>query len=241
MKIGAGKLVLREHNPRRVMAIRVGLSVLAVVALWLTATIAYRMGGNDNRSLRDERDQLLLQLAEAEAQVSTLRERVAILERGTQIASDAGSRTREELTQRDQLLADLRAEVAFYESLVVSGNSVQGVQIHSLRFAAGPAGAWTFQLTLTHDAREAPEARGRVEWVAEGLESGEMRRLSGAELGLGNGTGRLEYAFKYFQVIRGDVLFPADFVPRRVDVRLVPADAGSDAVERSFEWREIVD
>lgn len=239
MKRGAGRFVLREDKPRRMWAIRIAVAVGVVAALFLAWNIAYRLGGDDNVSLRSGRDALSEQLGVAESELKALRERVAILERAVEVSDDASARTRQGLADRDRQIADLRAELVFYESLVASGNGAEGLQVHSLEMAPAPGGVWRFMLTLTHDAREAPEARGRIRLSVEGVGVGELRDLSWSQLGTANPEAGLEYAFKYFQVVRGDILFPADFMPRRVRVRLVPADTDTNDVERTFGWPDI--
>lgn len=239
MKRGAGRFVLREHQPRRMWAIRAAVTAGVLVALLLAWNIAYRLGGDDNASLRSERDALSEQLATAESELKALRERGAILERADQISDDADARTHQALADRDRQIADLRSELVFYESLVASGTGAAGLQIHSLEMNAAAHGVWRFMLTLTHDAREAPEARGRIRFSVEGVGDGELRELDWSQLGAANPEAGLEYAFKYFQVVRGDIVLPADFVPRRVRVRLVPVDTDTDDVERTFEWPDI--
>ena len=210
-----------------------------LAALFLAWNIAYRLGGDDNLSLQSERDALGEQLGAAESELKALRERVAILERAGQISDDVDARTRRVLADREWQIADLRAELVFYEGLVASGDGAEGLQVHSLEMTSARGGIWRFMLTLTHDAREAPEARGVIRLFVEGVGDGELRELGWSQLGTANRDTGLGYAFKYFQVVRGDILFPADFVPRRVRVRLVPADTDTDGFERTFEWPDI--
>jgi len=230
---------LREYRPRRIWAMRVAVAVGVVIALFVAWQVAYRLGGDDNASLFSERDALREKLFSAESELKVLRERVAILERADQISGDAETRTRQMLVERDRQIADLRGELVFYESLVASGDGAGGLQVHSLEMARAPGGVRRFVLTLTHDAREAPEAHGRVRLSVEGVGNGKLRELAWAQLGTVNPEAGLEYAFKYFQVVRGDILLPADFLPRRVRVRLVPAGSDTDGVERTFEWVDI--
>jgi hypothetical protein len=219
--------------------IRIAVTVGVVIALILAWNVAYRLGGDDNASLHSERDALEEKLAAAESESKALRERVAILERAGQISGDADTRTLQALTDRDRQIADLRSELVFYEGLVASGDGTEGLQVHSLEMAPAPGGVWRFMLTLTHDAREAPEATGRIGLSVEGVGDTGLVELGWADLGTANPEAGLEYAFKYFQVVRGDILLPADLVPRRVRVRLVPADSDKEDVERTFEWPDI--
>ncbi len=116
-------------------AIRAAVTAGVLVALLLAWNIAYRLGGDDNASLRSERDALSEQLATAESELKALRERGAILERADQISDDADARTHQALADRDRQIADLRSELVFYESLVASGTGAAGLQIKVIRHA----------------------------------------------------------------------------------------------------------
>jgi len=48
----------------------------------------------------------------------------------------------------------------------------------------------------------------------------------------------VEYSFKYFQQVEGDVLLPPGLQPIRVIARLTPARG--NAVEQSFTWADAV-
>ncbi|MET0815649.1 MAG: DUF6776 family protein, partial [Pseudoxanthomonas sp.] len=63
-----------------------------------------------------------------------------------------------------------------------------------------------------------------------------LQRLGWADLRQQPNAPGVEYSFKYFQRVEGDLVLPADFKPTRVAVRLVP-QSGS-AVEQSFSWAD---
>ena len=48
----------------------------------------------------------------------------------------------------------------------------------------------------------------------------------------------MEYSFKYFQQVEGDVLLPPGLQPVRVIVRLQPQSGA--AVEQSFTWADAI-
>lgn len=62
-----------------------------------------------------------------------------------------------------------------------------------------------------------------------------MRRLDWNVLRQQPAAAGIEYSFRYFQQVEGDIVLPRGVRPVRVVVRLLPA-AGAAAVERSFTW-----
>src|SRR5262245_33755438 len=81
----------------------------------------------DNAGLQDEAEQL--------------RQRVATLTRSDQISRDANRDLQGAIADRDEEVAGLRADVAFYERLVGATSQRRGLSVHALRVQAqkGPA------------------------------------------------------------------------------------------------------
>jgi hypothetical protein len=63
-----------------------------------------------------------------------------------------------------------------------------------------------------------------------------MQKLDWAQLRQQPAPAPLEYSFKYFQQVEGDVLLPPGLQPVRVVARLQPQ--GGAVVEQSFTWAE---
>ena len=63
-----------------------------------------------------------------------------------------------------------------------------------------------------------------------------MQKLAWSELRQQQGAPGVEYSFKYFQQVEGDIVLPAGVKPVRVIARLVPVSGA--ALEQSFSWSE---
>jgi hypothetical protein len=68
---------------------------------------------------------------------------VATLTRSDQISRDANRDLQGSLAERDEEIAGLRADVAFYERLVGATAQRRGLAVHALKMAAGRP-AWHF-------------------------------------------------------------------------------------------------
>ena len=97
---------------------------------------------------------------------------------------------------------------------------------------------WHFVATLTQNLNRGAVNRGRLLISAEVSNGGRMQRLDWAELRQQRNAPGIEYSFKYFQQVEGDLVLPTGVKPVRVIARLVPASGA--AVEQSFTWSEAV-
>ncbi len=174
-------------------------------------------------------------------EVEQLRQRVATLSRSDQISRDANRDLQGTLAERDEEIAGLRADVAFYERLVGATAQRRGLSVQTLKLQAQskqPRGesAWHFAGTLTQTLNRGAISAGRLTLLVEGTRDGRLQKLSWADLRQQPGAPGVAYSFKYFQQVEGDVFLPAGVTPVRVTVRLQPRSG--PVVEHSFTWAE---
>ena len=172
------------------------------------------------------------------ARIARLEQRVATLSRSDQISRDANRDLQSTLADRDEEIASLRADVAFYERFVGATGQRHGLAVHDLRLQAQDTQVWKFTATLTQNLSRDAINSGRLTLAVEGSIGGRMQKADWATLRQQANAPGLAYSFKYFQQVEGEVMLPKDFKPLRVTVRLVPA--GGSAVEQSFPWPETV-
>ena len=108
--------------------------------------------------------------------------------------------------------------------------------MHELRLQPETGPAWHFTATLTQNVNRGAVNRGTLTLSVEGTRSGRMERLSWSDLRQQPGAPGLDYSFKYFQQLEGDLLLPPGLQPIRVIARLQPE--GGSALEQSFTWIE---
>ncbi len=176
------------------------------------------------------------QLQAQQRQLDDLRQRVATLARSDQISRDANRDLQGTLAERDEEIAGLRADVAFYARFVGSTAQRRGLNVHALQMVRQTGQAWHFTATLTQNLNRGAVNTGRLTLSVEGSRKGRMQRLDWPQLRQQPTPPGLDYSFKYFQQVEGDVLLPTDLQPVRVVVRLEPQ--GGAVVEQSFTWAE---
>lgn len=177
-------------------------------------------------------------MAALRASSDRLSQEVATLRRSDQISREANRDLQRTLAERDEEIAGLRADIAFYERFVGATGQRRGLSVHDLRMQRQGDDAWHFLATLTQNVNRGAVNSGRLTLGIEGTRNDKMERLSWSGLRKQSTAPGLEYSFKYFQQVEGEVILPANFKPLRVTVRLVPA--GGSAVEQSFPWPDTV-
>ena len=178
------------------------------------------------------------QLQAQQKQIDTLEQRNATLSRSDQISRDANKDLQGELAERDEEISGLRADVAFYERFVGATAQRRGLAVHELQMQPSGELAWHFVATLTQNLNRGAVNAGRLQVAVEGTREGKLQRLAWADLRQQPNAPGVEYSFKYFQQVEGDLVLPVGFSPTRVTVRLLPQ--GGPAVERSFAWADLV-
>ena len=171
-----------------------------------------------------------------QARIDELEQRAATLARSDQISRDANRDLQGTLAERDEEIAGLHADVAFYERFVGSTAQRRGLNVHELQLQPQAAGAWHFTATLTQNLNRGAVNKGRLTLAVEGSRNGRLQRLAWGELRQQADAPGIDYSFKYFQQVEGDVLLPAGLQPIRVIARVQPQSGA--AVEQSFTWVE---
>lgn len=165
-----------------------------------------------------------------------LAQQVATLTRSDQVSRGANTRLQSLLAEREEEIAGLKADVDFYERLVGATSQRRGLSVHALRMRAQQGGAWHFNAVLTQNLNRGSVSAGQLTLAVEGSQGGQLRRLDWNALRQQPRAPGIDYSFRYFQEVEGDVFLPAGFTPVRVIARLQPRRGA--AVEHSVTWAE---
>ena len=224
--------------PRAAAVRRRGTSLLFLVAwvaslgaVWWVAshTAAPRLAQADAARTQAERE-----LEAVSAELTTLRQRESTLARSDQISRAANAEVQEGLAERDEEIAALRADIAFYERLVGSTSQRKGLSVHVAEFAPEAGGTWRYQIMLTQTMNRGAISQGQMRFIVEGVRAGKLATVQWDELHQQRSAPAQAYSFRYFQQLDGNVMLPPDFTPQRVKVSLHGEDA---AVEQALDWK----
>ena len=175
------------------------------------------------------------QLRQQARRIEALEQRNTTLARSDQISRQANADLQATLAERDEEIAGLRADVAFYERFVGATGQRRGLSVHELKLMPQrDPQLWHFVATLTQNLNRGAVSSGRLQLALEATDGGSMRRLDWNVLRQQPSAPGVEYSFRYFQQVEGDIVLPRGVRPVRVVVRLLPASG--QAVEQSFTW-----
>ena len=173
-------------------------------------------------------------VAQQKRQLDELNQRLTTLARSDQISRAANGELQSSLAERDEEIASLRADVAFYERLVGSTSQRKGLSVHVAEFAPEAGGTWRYQIMLTQTLNRGAISQGQMRFSVEGVRDGKLAAVQWDELHQQRGAPGQTYSFRYFQQLDGNVMLPHGFTPQRVKVTLNGEDA---AVEQAFDWK----
>lgn len=174
-------------------------------------------------------------ISTANPEIEASKSRIVVLERSEQVAKAALAELQTTLRDREEEIAGVRADLAFYGRLV-GGAKREGIAVHALTLKpVNGSRAWNFDVTLTQNFRRGSETRGRLLLALSGVSDGKLVTLNWADLGQPSGSAGIDYAFKYFQQVSGTIMLPEGFEPNRV--RAIAEGEGGRA-DQEFSWNE---
>lgn len=223
------EIVRREPRlPRGVLAAAMfglGAIVAGLLAWWLLAPSS----GDPRAQLADSRRRLAAQ----QDVIAELQQRVATLTRSDQISREANADVQAMLAEKDEEIAGLRADVAFYERFVGNSGPRRGLAVHSVEFAPESGGSWRYEVVVTQSINRGGLTKGEMRFSVQGVRDGKLATVNWDELHQNAGAPAQDYSFRYFQRLGGSVILPAGFTPQRVEVTLRGSGAN---VEQTFDW-----
>jgi len=220
-------LVVRPQRPDRRW-----LRALVVVGVWLASLALAQVLLRQAGTLADH-----AALAGAKKEQEALLQRIAVLERSEQVARAANGDLQQSLRDRQEEIAALRADLAFYSRLT-NGGRLEALSVHGVHLQAGAAPrVYNFSVTLTQTLKSGQIASGRVRLSVNGVQGGKLTALGWGEIAPNQEGSGLAFSFKYFQQISGTLMLPEGFTPNRIRVE---ADAGGEMgrADQEFTWAD---
>jgi len=163
---------------------------------------------------------------------------VTLAEREVDVVRGANELLRESERDRQDEIANLQADLAFYRRLGGANGSQAPLAVHYLELqSTQSARVYRIIFTLTQNLRWASVISGQVELGVDGIQNGVAMHLTEVQL-LAESTDPLKFQFKYFQQLERLITLPEGFEASRLTIRLKSSGL-STAVEQSMEWQSL--
>lgn len=193
----------------------------------------------DSQEMQQLQDVIKFQkerIDELERDRSASAEKMALLERSSQIDQEAVRKVREELKNYQDERLQLDEELIFLRSMVSVKEDREGVQIHRFSLKKGASeGEFQYRFTVTQSVKNGDTASGWAFIAVDGLQDNEPAWLPLREL-TKEKTERIKVRFKQFQDVEGIIQLPGNFKPLKVIVEVKPGGKDLPEVKERFDW-----
>lgn len=229
-------VVVKTHHPWKTRLLMI-LGLLALVfGAWGVFEYGRFSAGFDTYEADKDRKALIKKNQQLHSDIATLREQKAFLERAAQIDKQAYEEQKARLRVLQAEILELKEELAFYRGIVSPRDASRGLRLQSLKIESnGTPRGYRYKVVLTQVLKNDRTARGKVRLQVEGLQNGGPKTYELGDL-TEKSIKELEYRFRYFQNIEGDIVLPKDFKPLRVSVAIHPRGGAEDEIEKTIDW-----
>lgn len=230
------RYVVRPHDAASQRRRMLWLGFAWLGSLLLAAIITALLGGawkSVGPSLSDRRAVRTLA-----AENEKLKQDVANLQRSQQVSDVANQALRKTITQRDEEISGLRADLGFYSRLVGGDAQREGMKVQevSLQPVQHSPVAWNLTVSLTQNVKRNDDTSGTTTVSVEGLRNNKVVQLDWSTLGDTAEKNGIPFRFRYFQQLHTTIALPADFRPTRLHVTVTPENG--DPVSRAVAWND---
>lgn len=234
-----GHLIIKQDRPFQIVVAVILLTIMLSTSIWFLLDESHWAFIKSRVALGQETKRLWDANRKLEEDNKMLRERIAMLERATQIDNQAAADLHEEMKKFQDEIYKLKEELVFYQGVVTASGSAEGLKIQGMQLEALPEKQhYHFKLILTHLGKDDIVAEGNVVVVMEGMQSGAARELNIKEVLAGPALD-LSFNFRNFKRLEGNLVLPEGFTPAQVNVILQPKNAKMPVVKRTFNWSEL--
>ncbi|QYJ78016.1 DUF6776 family protein [Shewanella acanthi] len=199
----------RKYRPSTVY-----LLLLVLVAFVLGAWVSFMLLNSDDPVVKHIGGKTQRLTAELEAQTQLLASKNLELT----VEREANAQMQGMFAEQMKKQKELERDLAFYRSIMSPDDNAEGVAIHGMEMTQGALkNELLFKLILTQLQKRKQAVQGRTEITLIGVQDGKPAELSVNKLT----GGKLEFDFRYFQVIETKVTLPDGFNLSQVKVKVV--------------------
>lgn len=193
-----------------------------------------------------ETQALQVRFDEQARELDELRQRMAVLSSGEQLAHQSNEQSRLNIKLLEEQNFKQQQELAFYKGVLAPDARVDGLLIRSFDIhPTEQAGLFRFKIMLSRVGKDDKPMQGRLHVQVDGRQAGKAKsllltQLSG-DLPDGSTEQSIPFAFKHLQAIPeggrlGELQLPEGFEPKQIRIK---ADVeGGKPVERQIEWTD---
>lgn len=224
----------RGERIRRLVILLVFSVVCGVGGFWLGGYYyhaRYQVTSEGFSSVREERDAL-------QEKATQYRQELIRLKRDQEVDQHSLRQAQGTIRELEKNLKERKSEITFYKSIMAPGDLEKGLQVFRLDLEpTRDDNRWRYNLVLSQIGDNNRFVSGHVNVELIGYVDGDRKTLSLDEISDSRDSSDIEFRFRYFQSVDGDMTIPAGFRPDSIQVTAV-ADRGNQRSERVFRWQD---
>ncbi|NQD93323.1 hypothetical protein HP532_11765 [Pseudomonas sp. CrR25] len=234
---------VRPSDPRRAGRVR-----LALLLLILAIPAAFYAGtwwqARSTQAFMAEHQALQTRLDDQEREQDQLRQRLAVVSSGEQLAHQANEQSRLTIKLLEEQIFKQQQDLAFYKGILAPASRREGLRIRTFELqATDKPRHFRYKLLLSRVGKDDKPLAGQLQVTVEGRQGGKAANLELAPLTRGlpdELPGQvISFSFKHFQAIPeagrfAELKLPEGFEPSQVRVRAEVK--GEKPFERTFKW-----
>jgi len=232
-----GAFVIRQHPTWRRRALRIGIVLGGIVALYLMYEWGRFEGGYSKFAEIQSRREVAAKVEALEQENERLRAEVAAAELARSVDHKAYAAVEKNLADLQGQVLKHREQLTFYRGIVSPEDGIGGLRIQRFQVLPGAAEHhFRLRLVLVQSMRQEAVVAGAVVVQIEGVRDNKPEQLALSKAGANTrADGQLPFQFRYFQNLEQDIVLPEGFEPRAVTVEVRSARLAP--VRESYPWR----
>lgn len=227
--------VVRARPPIQVWGLRLLMLTAVVAGGWGLFEYGRYQGGYDAGAAQERALAHQQQVQQMEQDNTRLRERLAIVQRSTQIEKRAYQELKGEVNALQEEILELKQELAFYRGIVSPGDVKKGLTLQRFELAPGSnERSYRYKMMLTQVLNNSNVAYGNIAVSIIGLQGDEEQELNLEQVS--ELDGELRFRFRYFQSFEGELFLPEDFIPSKVKLVVKPSSRKHNKLTETVDW-----
>lgn len=230
-------VLVRQRRGERLrrLLILLGFSITSgVVGFFLGGAhfqARYQAANEGFESVREERDRL-------QEAVSEYRQKLVRFQRDQEVDQYSLREAQGTIRELEEALQERRSEITFYKSIMAPEDLETGLQV--FRMDLDPTNnpdRWRYNLVLSQIGDNNRFVSGHVKVHLVGYVGEERQRLPLHRVSDSRENNEIDFRFRYFQSVDGNMTIPEGFEPHSIQVTAV-TDNGRETSEREFFWQD---
>jgi hypothetical protein len=171
------------------------------------------------------------------AKAAKFEQQIANLKLATEVDRKANTEVRAKVVELEMELAGLKQNNTFYRSLMRPAGSDKGIVVDPPSVTQNNSdGEYKYNLMVKQIVAKHQKVSGYLTLVLVGKQAGAPVSLMLKDISSDIIEERIRLDFKYFQRIEGYMTIPQDFVPEKIEMKVVVQSPKKAVINKKFGW-----